>query len=159
MICKRGVHAGEFDFRHVTARAVLCAHRASRGAAAISLCFLRGRQMTRETLAVVIRRVMLQLLVRIVTRETRDARIVRVVTTAIEYPIRLKPNVVNSRLPRLQHCLLKTRVTRPAERLRQIERAEPTGIEDLRLVKFLFLHRDEMLLAWSMTRFTANAWT
>src|SRR5690349_140531 len=88
VIGKGGVHAGEFDFRHVTARAVLCAHRTGRGAATLSLRFLRGRQMTRETLAIVIRRVLLQLLVRVVTRKARDARIVRVVTAAIEHSIR-----------------------------------------------------------------------
>src|SRR5262245_32303716 len=35
-------------------------------------------------------------------------------------------------------------------------RTETTGIEDLRLIQFLFLHRDEMLLTWSMTRFAFN---
>src|ERR1041385_9538968 len=78
VIGEGGVHAGEFDFGHVTARAAFCAHGTRRGAASLSLRFLRSRQMTRETLRVVIGRIPLQLLVRVVTREARDAGLVRV---------------------------------------------------------------------------------
>src|SRR5215213_99295 len=48
-------------------------------------------------------------------------------------------------------------MTRAAERLRELVRTETTRIEDLRLIKLLFLHRDEMFLAWSMTRFAFHA--
>ena len=93
---------------------------------------------------------------RVVAREAAHARIVRVVTTTIEHPVRLKTNVVDARLARQQHRLFKTRVTRAAKRLRELVRTEATGIEDLRLIQLLFLHRHEMLLAWSMTRFAFN---
>jgi hypothetical protein len=75
-------------------------------------------------------------------------------TAAIEHAIRLKANVVNSRLPRQKHRLLKTRVTRTAKRLRELVTTKPTGIEDLRLVKLLRLYRHQMLLAWPMTSLT-----
>ena len=39
-------------------------------------------------------------------------------------------------------------------------RGRPTaGIKDLRLVKLLFLHRNQVFLAWSMTRLTTNTRT
>ena len=62
---------------------------------------------------------------RIVTSQTRDARIVCVVTAAIEHAIRLETNVVYPRLPRQEHRLLKTRVTRTAKRLRKLVTAKP----------------------------------
>ena len=90
------MHAGQLDSRHVTRRAFFRADRTCCGATALSLCFFRFRQVTRETLRIVIRRIFLQMFVRIVTRETPDSRIVRVVTTTIEHAIRLKTDVVNS---------------------------------------------------------------
>ena len=45
------------------------------------------------------------------------------------------------------------------KRLRKLVAAQTAGIEDLRLIKLLFLHRNQVLLAWSMTRLTTNART
>ncbi len=53
-------------------------------------------QMTRKTLRIVVRRFLLQLLMRIVTAQTPDPRIVRVVPAAIEHAIRLKTNIVDT---------------------------------------------------------------
>src|SRR5215204_218071 len=92
------------------------------------------------------------MLVRIMTSNARDARIVRVMTAAIEHPVRLKTNVVDSRLARQKHRLFETRVTRPTKRLRQLVRAETAGVENLWLFEFLLLHRNQVFLAWSMTR-------
>ena len=118
MIGELRVHAGEFDFRHVTRRAFLRAHRTRRGAATLSLRLFRRREMAGETLLIVVRALFLQLLVRVVTAQTTDARIVRVVTAAIEHAIWLKANVANAGLARQQHRRFETRVARAAERLR-----------------------------------------
>src|SRR5919206_4231947 len=112
--------------------------------------------MTSQTLLIVIRCILLQRLVRIVTGQTRDARIVCVMAAAIEHAIRLKANVVDSRLARQQHRLLKARMTRTAKRLRELVTPKPARIEDLRLVKLLRLHGEQMFLAWSMTGLATN---
>src|SRR5215510_2659591 len=115
--------------------------------------------MTCKTLFVVIRWFLLQLVVRIVTSQTAYPGVVGVVATAIEHSIRLKTNIVNSRLARQEHRLLETSMTGATERLRKFVCAEFPGIEDLRLVNLLFLHRGKMLLTWSMTSFTSYAGT
>src|SRR5215510_8921994 len=96
------------------------------------------------------------MLVRVVTTQTTNARIVRVVTAAIEHPVGLKANVVDTRLARQQHRLLETRVARAAKRLRQLVPTQASGIEDLRLVQPFRFHRDQMLFTWSMTRFATH---
>ena len=90
------MHAWQLDFRHVTRGAILRADRTRRGATTLSLCVFCCRQMTRQTLRIVIRRIFLQVFMRIVTRQTTHARIVRVVPTTIEHPVRLKANVVDA---------------------------------------------------------------
>ena len=100
MIGERCVHARKFDFRHVTGRAVFCADWTGRCTAALSFGVFSRRQVTRQALRVVIRCILPQLLVRIVTRQTTYPRIVSIVTTTVEYTIWLKANVVDSRLPR-----------------------------------------------------------
>ena len=90
------VHAGELNFRHVTRRAFVRTHGTCRRGSPSSLGFPRIREMTRKTLLIVIRRVLLQLLVWVVTTQTANPRIVRVVTATVEHPVRLKTNVVDA---------------------------------------------------------------
>ena len=54
---------------------------------------------------------------RIMTSQTSGAYIVRVVPLTIKYPVGLEANIVDARLPRHQHRLVKTRVTRSTKRL------------------------------------------
>src|SRR5262245_12636793 len=115
--------------------------------------------MTCKTLFVVIRWFLLQLVVRIVTSQTAYPGIVGVVSRAIEHSIRLKTNIVDSRLARQEHRLLETSVTSATEPLRKFVRAEISGIEDLRFGSLFFPHRGKMLLTWSMTGFTSHART
>ena len=96
MIGERSMHACEFDFRHVAGSAVLCADRTRSRTAPLSLRFFRGSQVTGKTLRVVIRCLFLHLLMRIMTSQTAYARIVCIVTTTVEYPVRLEANVVDS---------------------------------------------------------------
>ena len=123
----------------------------------------RGLRLSRfgyvagETLRIVIRGVFLQFLVWVMTGDTAKPQIVRVVPATIEHAVRLEPNVVDARLSRLQHRLLETRMTRATKRLRLIVRTQISRIEDLQSVQFLRFRGDKVLLAWSMTRFTADA--
>ena len=159
MIGERSVHAREFDAGHVTRYALLCADRTGIGVTARGLSVRRFRYVTGEAFWIVVRRVFLELLVRVVTRHTAKPRIVRIVSATTEHAIRLEANVVDASLPRLQHRLLKTCMTRSAKRLREIVRTQVARIEDLQPIKLLFLHGDEMLLAWPMTRFTPDTRT
>src|SRR5262249_61842725 len=113
--------------------------------------------MTCKTLFVVIRWFLLQLFVRIVTSQTAYPGVVGVVSTAIEHSIRLKTNIVDSRLARQEHRLLETSMTGATERLRKFVCAEFPGIEDLRLVNLFFFHRGKMFFAWSITGLTSYA--
>jgi hypothetical protein len=96
MIRELRVHSREFNFRHVARRAFVGTHRTRRRTAPLRLRFFRRCEMTRETFLIVIRGVLAQLLVRVVTAQTTNARIVRVVTATIEHPVRLKANVVDA---------------------------------------------------------------
>ena len=71
----------------------------------------------------------------------------------IEYPVRLKSNVVDRRLPLHEHRLLEARVACSTKRLRKLVRAQTTRIKNLRLVKLLLLYRNQMFLEWSMKGF------
>ena len=70
-----------------------------------------------------------------------------------------KRMLLDASLPWLQHRLLETRVTRSAKRLRQVERVQATGVEDLKRIESLRPGGDEVLLAWTMTRLTTNPGT
>ena len=113
--------------------------------------------MTRQTLRIVVRRILRQFVVRVVASQAAYALIIVIVAATIEHAIRLKTNIVHRRLTGHEHSLFKTRVARSAERLRQLVPAQPAGIKNLRLIKFLLFHRDEMFLTWSMTGFTSDA--
>src|SRR5215211_4855289 len=56
MIGEFRVHAAQLNFRHVAGRAFVPADGASRRITSLSLRFLHGGQVTRQTLRVVIRR-------------------------------------------------------------------------------------------------------
>ena len=151
MVREGGVHAGQFHLRHVAGHALPRTHRAGIGVAASGFRISRFRQVTGEAFRIVIRHVSLQLLVRIVTSNAANSRIVRVVPATIEHPIRLKANIVYVSLSRLQHRLLKTRVTRAAKRLRQLVRTQITRIENLQTIESLRVRCNQMLLAWPKT--------
>src|SRR5688500_9568744 len=87
------------------------------------------------------------------------SRIIVVVRATTEHAMRLKANIVDASLSRLQHRLLETGVTRTAKRLRQIVRTQIPRIEDLQSIELLLLRGDEMFLAWSMTRLAAHTRT
>ena len=87
--------------------------------------------MTREAFWIVVRGVFLELIVRVVTRDAAKPRIISVVPATIEHVIRLEANVVDATLSRLQHRLLKTCMTRAAEGLRQVVRAQFSRVEYL----------------------------
>src|SRR5690349_4486296 len=94
VIGEGGVHAGEFDFRHVTGHALLCADGTGVGVAASSLRVGGFGYVAREAFWIVVGRVLLELLVRIVTGDTSQTRVICVVPATIEHAIRLKANVV-----------------------------------------------------------------
>ena len=87
--------------------------------------------MTGETLSVVIRSVFLKLLVRIVTSEAADARIVGIVAATVKYPVRLKTYVVDPRLAGQKHGLLETGVACPTKGLRKLDGRQMPGQIDV----------------------------
>lgn len=156
------MHAGELDAGHVTGRALFCAHRTGIGVATRGLRVSGFGQVTGEAFRIVVRGVFLEFLVRIVTSNTPEPRIVRVVSATTEHAIRLEANVVDASLPRLQHRLLKTGVTRAAKRLREIMRTQVSRIEDLEGIGLLRVrdvrsfHCHKVFLSWSMARLAAD---
>lgn len=111
------MHAGEVNLRHVTGHTLLRTYRTSISVTARGLRVSWFRQMAGETFRIVVRRVFLQLLVRIMTGNATKPRVIRVVSATTEHAIRLKANVVDAALSLLQHRLLETGVTRTAKRL------------------------------------------
>lgn len=112
------MHAGQLNLGHVTGHTLFRTDGTRVGVAARSLSVSWFRQMAGETFWIVVRRVFLELLVRIMTSNTTDPRVIRVVSATTEQAVRLKANVVDSALSLLQHRLLETGVTRAAKRLR-----------------------------------------
>ena len=117
MIRKCRVHSYQFNFWHVAGHTILRTHRTRRCITPFCSWFLRARYVTRQALRIVIRRILRQWLMRIMTSQTSGAYIVCVVSLAIKYPVGLEANIVDARLARHQHRLVKARVTRPTERL------------------------------------------
>lgn len=96
VIGEGGVHAGEFDFGHVTGDALFGAHRTGVGVAARGFLIAGFSQVAGEAFGIVVRSISYELFVRIVTGDTADSRVVRVMALAIEHAIRLKANVVDA---------------------------------------------------------------
>jgi hypothetical protein len=159
MVSEIRVHTGKINFRHVTGHTLGCTDRASGRSSTLSLRVSWLREMTRETLRVVETCFLLQLFMRIVTRNTSNTDVVGVVSRAIEDPIRLKADIVDTRLARHQHGLLKTGVTCATKRLSQVERIQFRRIEHLPPLKFTRLYSSDMPVTWSMTSFTAYSGT
>lgn len=113
--------------------------------------------MTGEALRVIKDRPRLQLLMRVMTGDAAQSWIILVVPRAIKDPIGLKTYVIDPRLARHQHRLLKAGMARSAEGLRQVVRVQISGIKDLPVGQFVCLGRHNMFFARAMTGFTANA--
>lgn len=117
MVGKCRVHSGQLDFWHVAGHTILCTHGTSSGVPSFSLYVLRCGQMTRETLRIVVDRFSRQLLVRIMTSQTAGTQVIGIVSGAIEHPIRLKADIIYTRLTWHEHGLFEAGMTGSTKRL------------------------------------------
>src|SRR5713101_2709200 len=107
MIRKLVVCPGQLEFWHMAGYAFVRAHRGG----------LRDRlpaTMTGPAFCVVIDRLTAHFVVRVMTRQTADSRVVRIVAFAARQPIGLKANVRYAQIT-LQRNLFPCAVTLPAE--------------------------------------------
>ncbi len=157
MICELEVHLWQFHFRHVALRTLLLTHwTGSRGAAG-RLRVARSGEMTGQAFRVIESRVMLQLVVWVMTGDTTDPRIA-LVSSAVEYSVGLKTDIVETALPWHYHHLVEALVAGAAEFLRQFVRIHLPRIKDLQLFELASFDRGNVVFARTMTAFTGHPW-